>query len=559
MTELWHYLLKMSLSSGLLFGYYRVALYNEKFHQWNRFYLLTAMILSLLVPFANIPFFETQQNQALANVLVVLPWNAYTANVSAQNAWTVSYWILLISSIISGLFFAKMLFGFAGIYKNYIRGSINKMDNIKLILTDDKAAPYSFFKWLFWRSDIEPNSPNGQRMLQHELTHIAEKHSWDKLFCEVLLMVFWVNPFFWLMRKELDAIHEFLADRKAIDGKDGAAFATMILQAAHALPAYPVTNPFFSSNLKRRLYMITNSKRPQYAYLRRIFGLILMIFTTFALALSIQKVQAQTPDKPVKSAKPAKPSTPSKAEIPTKPSKPDTLIWVQEAAIAPTDVKDITVDSKSNQVYITTKNGNKVYVIKDPKIIEKIIPPPPPPAALQPGMPPPPPPPPPSKKLSDVINPMVQNDSKTPMYLYAGLEITAEQLKQIGTDKIAQLYVYKGEEAIKKYGEKGKNGVIEIIPKLENPGEKAMVNLSNLKLVGPLGNTPNPLYVVDGVKVNMETLNALKPENISAVNVLKGESAKAWGEDGKNGVIMITTKKNAEDPLINSSTEKKQK
>ena len=51
------YLLKMLICSAVLYGYYRAALFNERFHQWNRFYLLAAMLLSVVVPFVNIPLF----------------------------------------------------------------------------------------------------------------------------------------------------------------------------------------------------------------------------------------------------------------------------------------------------------------------------------------------------------------------------------------------------------------------------------------------------------------------------------------------------------------------
>jgi len=543
MTDLWLYLAKMLICSGLLFGYYRIALYNEQFHQWNRFYLLAAMLLSLIVPLLSIPLFSANHHPVVADMLVALPWNATAVRVRTENPWSVAQWTMMVSAIVSMVMLAKLAVGITVIYRNYRSGSLTRLDEIDIILTDDKTAPFSFFKWLFWRTDIEPDSTNGQRMLQHELTHIAEKHSWDKMFCELLLTVFWMNPFFWLMRKELDVVHEFLADRKAIGSKDGSAFAAMILQAAHAMPAHPVTNPFFSSQLKRRLYMITNSKQPQYAYLRRISGLFLMVLTSVALAFTIEKVQAQTTEKPAKPPKPATPSKPSKPEIPLTPYKPDTLIWVKDAAIAPSDVKDITVDSKSNQVFITTKNGNKVYVIKDPEIIEKIIPPPPPQPHVQ--------------KLSDVLNPMATEDGASPMYLYAGLEVTYEQLKSLDPNTIAQVSVCKGAEAVKKYGEKGKNGVVNIIPKIEATDEKLEGKLTEVKIVGPLSPKPAPLYVIDGVKTPEETLNNLHPSSILSIDVLKGDKATTvWGEDGKNGVIIITTKKATPTPeVITKNTE----
>ena len=53
METLLMYLLKMIICSAILYAYYRVALYNERFHRWNRFYLLAAMVLSVVVGFDN--------------------------------------------------------------------------------------------------------------------------------------------------------------------------------------------------------------------------------------------------------------------------------------------------------------------------------------------------------------------------------------------------------------------------------------------------------------------------------------------------------------------------
>src|SRR5688572_2319498 len=69
------YFLKMLVCSGMLYAYYRFALYNESFHQWNRFYLLVSLALSVLVPFIQIPILETNETSNLALVVSALPWN----------------------------------------------------------------------------------------------------------------------------------------------------------------------------------------------------------------------------------------------------------------------------------------------------------------------------------------------------------------------------------------------------------------------------------------------------------------------------------------------------
>ena len=52
------------------------------------------------------------------------------------------------------------------------------------------------------------------------------------------------------------------------------------------------------------------------------------------------------------------------------------------------------------------------------------------------------------------------------------------------------------------------------------------------------------MVLIDDVEVSTETMNKLDPQQIESITVLKDASATAkFGEKGKNGVILISTKK----------------
>lgn len=55
----------------------------------------------------------------------------------------------------------------------------------------------------------------------------------------------------------------------------------------------------------------------------------------------------------------------------------------------------------------------------------------------------------------------------------------------------------------------------------------------------------NPLVIVDGKKIPFEDIEKLHRDKIASIDVLKGNSAvDFYGEEGKNGVLVITMKKN---------------
>src|SRR5215218_2326487 len=108
MEALTMYLLKMLICSAILFGYYRLALYNERFHQWNRFYLLAAMVLSVIVPFFSIPIFTTEEPDKIVVIIASMPWNVSVAKASLQTTLSWQLILLFTLSIVSIAMFIRV-------------------------------------------------------------------------------------------------------------------------------------------------------------------------------------------------------------------------------------------------------------------------------------------------------------------------------------------------------------------------------------------------------------------------------------------------------------------
>ncbi len=283
------YMLKVIICSGILFGYYWLFLRNKVFHQYNRFYLLAAMSLSLLLPLLKINFWQQniQQSQAIRVLQTISVGDEYMNNIvitAAKTSWSlqqlypVVYWLV---SIIFFLMMLRTLFLIRTLLKKY---SVQLIDKISFVNTNDNSTPFSFLKYIFWNSSIDMGTPTGRQIFKHEVAHIQEKHTYDKLFVNITLIFCWCNPFFWLYSKELNMIHEFIADKKAVEDSDTAAFASMILQAAYPRHQFELTNNFFFSPIKRRLMMLNMKQNKKADYMRQWFALplITLVFLIFS-------------------------------------------------------------------------------------------------------------------------------------------------------------------------------------------------------------------------------------------------------------------------------------
>jgi hypothetical protein len=177
------------------------------------------------------------------------------------------------------------------VFKVYLlksKGKVTVMDRFDFIETALDEAPFSFFRNLFWRKDLPVHDETGQRMLKHELTHIEQYHTYDKLFVAFTTYLFWMNPFYWLIRKELEVVHEFIADEEAVAGEDAAVLAEMLLKAHYHSNSLSIGQSFFYSSIKRRIIMLTSSKKVSYSYARRLLILPVAIGILVLLSFTIK-------------------------------------------------------------------------------------------------------------------------------------------------------------------------------------------------------------------------------------------------------------------------------
>ncbi|MBP9097236.1 MAG: N-acetylmuramoyl-L-alanine amidase [Ferruginibacter sp.] len=295
------YLLKVIICSAVLFGYYWFFLRNKIFHGYNRFYLLATVVLALALPMMKFEVLQKtdQPKTSVIQLLqVVNTSDAYLDEVilySNRNHISKSQVLSIVYVSMSCFFFIIFLKALATIRNLVKRHPVTLIENISFISTTAKGTPFSFLQYIFWNEAIDINSKTGRQVFRHEVAHIQEKHSHDKLFMNIILIIFWSNPFFWIIRKELNMIHEFVADKKAIEDGDTEAFAAMILQATYPQHQFPLVNNFFYSPIKRRLTMLTVQHKAKVNYISRLFVLPLVLFVFAAFTFKAKKYIRQLP------------------------------------------------------------------------------------------------------------------------------------------------------------------------------------------------------------------------------------------------------------------------
>ena len=272
------YALRSAVLAAAMFGYYWLFLRNRAFHRWNRGFLLATVLLAVVMPLVPMPglFPWTGAAPVWKGVFYkIVPGNwgeepgpgLPVAAAAEGFDWT--GWIGLGYGLAAGwlgFVFVRELVFIMRLYRRYPR---ERRGDVLFLLTQEPGTPFSFLKTIFWNIDIDVESIEGRQMLRHELVHVRQRHTLDLLLLRPLMIVFWVNPVFYFIYRELRTLHEFEADRSAVGEGDGLAYAELLLQQTLELrqggeawggPGGGKTglfHSFFSSSIKRRITLIT--------------------------------------------------------------------------------------------------------------------------------------------------------------------------------------------------------------------------------------------------------------------------------------------------------------
>ena len=305
------YPLKMILAAGLLYGYYWFFLRNRQFHRYNRYFLLIAAVIAVITPFLSIPLYlqpPAEGGVSLTGTLQVISmagWGEPESGGIALHGRDYGL-SLLNGAALSGaalLYAAGVAFGVFIFIKSILyllrlrrKYPYTYIDSIRFYDTTEPGTPFSFFRFIFWNRDIPFSTKQGQQIFRHELFHVKQRHSLDILIMELLCCIGWFNPFFHLIKKELKAIHEFLADEYAITGQSQVVhkvqnnrldYAELLVTHAIRQQNAGISHPFSQHEIKRRIMMITsiNPLHRKGGYLRRIMilPLLLVLFSAFAV------------------------------------------------------------------------------------------------------------------------------------------------------------------------------------------------------------------------------------------------------------------------------------
>lgn len=257
----WQYLLLVNIYLLLFYGFYVLLLRKETFFQLNRLYLVSAALLSFMIPVIQANWvqnlFITQQ----------VKYTLYSSPVLVYNFKPTEESPVSIGEVLLILYLAGIVF-----LSGRLIWQLFKLK--KVISQPVSAVSYSFFKKVKLNADGEENAA----IATHEDVHARQWHSADVLLVELVMIVNWFNPVVYFYRRAIKHIHEFIADRHAVKaGTDKADYAMLLLSQTFHTPTNDLVNSFFNKSLlKERIIMLQKNNSHRMALIK--YGLSAPLF-----------------------------------------------------------------------------------------------------------------------------------------------------------------------------------------------------------------------------------------------------------------------------------------
>ena len=289
------YIVKSSVCLALFYLFYRLLLSRETFHRFNRCALLGVLFFSVLIPCIEVQHpADLQQAMYALGQLSAEVASVQTADFSASSVDT-SVWLVagcMLVYLLGGAFF--LLRNLYSLYRlrhlfracrqeslaGYLPGCPAR---VQLRVYEGELSPFSWLHYIFIsRADLQEN---GREILIHELAHIRLRHSWDLLLADCCIFLQWFNPAAWLLKQELQAIHEYQADETVIhEGVNARQYQLLIIKKAVGTRLYSMANSLNHSSLKKRITMMMKEKSNPWARLKYLYVLPVAAMTLTAFA-----------------------------------------------------------------------------------------------------------------------------------------------------------------------------------------------------------------------------------------------------------------------------------
>ncbi|AKU70664.1 M56 family metallopeptidase [Prevotella fusca] len=292
------YFLKLNISLILLFCFYKLMFSSDTFFSWRRATLIGMYFIAMLIPGFDCSDWVNNHpgmaSMASDYASIILPAVSVTSEKGTVVDWEIV--ALAIYCMVVSVLLLCFSWQLVSIIRLRNKCQIGYVNGTEVYLLEGNENPFSFFRWIF----LNPEKHNRRELdeiLMHEQAHCRQLHSIDVLFAELFVVFFWINPFVWLLKREVRLNLEYLADSNVLaSGKDSKEYQYHLLGLTYRKNVATISNNFNVLPLKKRIKMMNKKKtkglvKMKYALYIPLVAMLLVVSNIEMVARSVTEVK----------------------------------------------------------------------------------------------------------------------------------------------------------------------------------------------------------------------------------------------------------------------------
>ena len=277
------YSLKVALCLVAFYLVYKLLLSRETFFCFNRAVLLGMAAVSLLLPLVH---FTVEDAPAAAGGFVVVEDIVMQAVAEDAPAFTVTVAQVCFLIYVAGVafFLCREVWSLFSL-RRMIRGGrhVSTDGGVNVVVVSGDVSPFSWMGNIVISEKDYADSP--EYILVHERAHVAARHSVDILLCDLLIVFQWFNPAAWLLKAELQCVHEYEADSRVLaSGVNASDYQLLLIRKAVGDKLFSMANNLNQSSLKKRITMMLKKKSNPWSRARMLVAIPVAAVAVVAFA-----------------------------------------------------------------------------------------------------------------------------------------------------------------------------------------------------------------------------------------------------------------------------------
>jgi outer membrane biosynthesis protein TonB len=306
MASIINFIWQSIICLSFFYIFYWVFLKDEKTFVFNRVYLLVTPFLAIAFSLIEIPVsFETPsislENTAFLKALEFdshkeiagaygLPEVTVTGS-RLPTLWGGKDYLIFGYLVVVLLLFARFYWQYLQLKeilrKGWYQTSYMLKEKYFKVPNFGLTPVFSYFDKVFWDDSLQLSTKEKKQILNHEIEHVRQKHSYDIIIYQVLSNVFWFNPIIHLMNRALVDLHEFQADARVIKDKElKDSYPKLVARMAFAGMDLPLGSNFVNSTTLRRIRMMKANKKTNWFKVAMLVPLTVLVFGLISMKSS---------------------------------------------------------------------------------------------------------------------------------------------------------------------------------------------------------------------------------------------------------------------------------